>query len=266
MVRVVPPSITTSQLNKLGERLRKSEVPTSEDLELLQAFREEFNGAMQDAYTRLKAVAGLDPSTRLKTHNSLIEKMKRDRTALSRMQDIGGLRIVKSMDLNEQDGLVGTIMGAFTDSLLHDQRKLPNHGYRAAHVHVELDGFRLEIQVRTELQDVWAQTNEKLGDLFGRAPFRYGAELVDPGLRSIRDLMARLSSDIAQHEVALTAEKRRAAELLGAFPGNSQISLQIRELNDLFRQKRDILVDLLSHAPELARARKAKESTEEAQK
>lgn len=266
MLHSVPPSITTSQLNKLGDRLRKSEVPSGEDLELLQVFRDEFNPAINEAYTRLKAVVGLEPSTRLKTHNSLIEKMKRDRTALSRMQDIGGLRIVKAMDLKEQDELLEATLAAFSGSVLHDQRERPNHGYRAAHVHLDLNGFRLEIQVRTELQDVWAQTNEKLGDLFGRGPFRYGAELQDSGLHSIRDLLSRLSIQIAEHEVSLTAERRRAAHLLHVYAGDAEISERIQEMSELLRQTRAVLVSLLGHALELASSRKARETDGETEK
>jgi hypothetical protein len=62
-----------------------------------------------------------------------------------------------------------------------DRRSLSGatFGYRALHLEVLWNGLRLEIQLRTTLQDVWAQIAEKLGDLWGR-DHRYGADPADP--------------------------------------------------------------------------------------
>jgi hypothetical protein len=54
-----------------------------------------------------------------------------------------------------------------------DRRERPSHGYRAVHVIVYAETVPVEIQVRTMLQDLWAQISEKLGDIWGRGP-RYG--------------------------------------------------------------------------------------------
>ena len=42
-----------------------------------------------------------------------------------------------------------------------DRRKNPTYGYRAVHVIVYWDGIPVEIQIRTELQDTWAQIVER---------------------------------------------------------------------------------------------------------
>ena len=44
------------------------------------------------------------------------------------------------------------------------------HGYRAVHLVVEMDGFQVEIQVRTIAQNSWAQLSEDLA-------VRYGSDL-----------------------------------------------------------------------------------------
>jgi ppGpp synthetase/RelA/SpoT-type nucleotidyltranferase len=42
---------------------------------------------------------------------------------------------------------------------IDDRREKPSHGYRAVHVIPRVDAHSIEIQVRTPLQDIWAQTN-----------------------------------------------------------------------------------------------------------
>lgn len=75
------------------------------------------------------------------------------------------------------------------------------------HVIVNVDGMPIEIQIRTELQDLWAQIFERLGDVWGRA-IRYGGEPDgipgDPSVfaarRNIVALLIEVSADIADLE------------------------------------------------------------------
>lgn len=55
-------------------------------------------------------------------------------------------------------------------------------GYRAVHVIAKVDNIPVEVQFRTELQDLWAQVFERLADGWGRQ-IRYGGE-PDPDVRS----------------------------------------------------------------------------------
>ena len=73
------------------------------------------------------------------------------------MQDIGGLRIVLKLDLTGQDKIVSKILDMFAKAKVIDRRESPKHGYRAVHVIALLDERRIEIQLRTQLQDLWAQ-------------------------------------------------------------------------------------------------------------
>jgi ppGpp synthetase/RelA/SpoT-type nucleotidyltranferase len=72
---------------------------------------------------------------------------------------------------------------------------------------VRHDGLPVEIQVRTDLQDRWAQVFERLGDVWGRS-IRYGGDPEpvpdDPGASAIRQeivhLMSEMSDVIADQE------------------------------------------------------------------
>jgi ppGpp synthetase/RelA/SpoT-type nucleotidyltranferase len=52
--------------------------------------------------------------------------------------------------------------------IIVDRRKRPSHGYRAVHVIASVDRRFVEIQIRTSMQDLWAQTMERLADKVGR--------------------------------------------------------------------------------------------------
>lgn len=86
---------------------------------------------------------------------------------LSQMEDIGGCRIT----LNSQpdvDAVVRHLKKNWTparvDWSVHRHRdyvhKPKASGYRAHHLIVERDGIRLEVQIRTERQDFWANRVE----------------------------------------------------------------------------------------------------------
>ncbi len=74
-----------------------------------------------------------------------------------------------------------------------DRRVKPSHGYRAVHVIVSVDGILVEVQVRTELQHLWAQISEVFAG-FDRE-IKYGG-----GLEGDRALLLSMSEKIAQVE------------------------------------------------------------------
>lgn len=192
--------MTKSQINKLGEKLRTALELDAETLSQLQEFRASYDEPMFRAQTRLREV-GLEATSRLKTINTIIEKLRRERTRLAEMQDIGGLRIVSEVDLTGQDMIVSRIVDTFPVTRVIDRRRSPNYGYRAVHVIASLGERRIEIQVRTQLQDFWAQAMERLADEAGRE-IRYGGA---PQARSEDvESLQNLAHDIADAEVMLT--------------------------------------------------------------
>jgi ppGpp synthetase/RelA/SpoT-type nucleotidyltranferase len=88
------------------------------------------------------------------------------------MQDIAGCRIVVA-DVPQQDAMVDAIRESFDTITVIDRREYPSHGYRAVHLVVTIDGSPVEIQVRTELQQHWAQVSEIVSELVDKR-LKYG--------------------------------------------------------------------------------------------
>lgn len=218
------PRFSKSQIDKLGEQLRKQDVPDERSIQLLQQVRAEYIAPMAQVESVLRNELGLHPTSRIKTINTIIEKLKREKTRLSRMQDIAGLRVSAVTNLIEQDEVVARIRRIFTDSRVVDRREAPSHGYRAVHVIVPIDELSVEIQVRTRDQDLWAQSFERLADFIGR-DVRYGGRPERPdtvfgghSATEVLELLEMLSPLIASVErtvLELREVERGDAQPLG---------------------------------------------------
>lgn len=194
-------ALSKSQIDKLGERIRDAALISSDDLALLQDLRRAHDEVVENVAARLRTELGLQPVSRLKTVGTIVDKLRRERMRLTQMQDIAGIRVVQDVDLVDQDSTIKRICSLFPDAKVVDRRVAPSHGYRAVHVIVSQGGQLVEIQVRTELQHLWAQTVEGLADRFGRG-LRYGETpegLSDSDLDNIKDLLF-LSGAIAHVE------------------------------------------------------------------
>jgi len=190
-------TLTKSQINKLGEKLRRQPTIDAAGLEQLQALRSLYDAPMAQAQALLRERLGLDATSRLKTVNTILEKLCREKMRLAEMQDIAGLRIVENIGLGPQTQMVERIAGLFPGARIVDRRERPNRGYRAVHVIPEVDGYFIEIQVRTPLQDLWAQSMERLADEAGRE-VRYGA--VPEGWADAIESLLSLSETMRQFE------------------------------------------------------------------
>lgn len=109
------------------------------------------------------------------------------------MQDIAGCRIVVA-DLSEQDLCLATLKNIFPDVTVIDRRNKPSYGYRAVHVIAKITGKRIEIQVRSFLQHLWAELSEKAFDLIDPA-IKYGG-----GPKEWRDYLVDISASVAAYE------------------------------------------------------------------
>lgn len=180
-------SASKGQIDRLGERLRDG--PVSEnDLRELDAYRESFSDAYGEIIARIRTSTGLEPTGRpMKTPFSIVQKLRREtEMQLSRMQDIAGCRLVVAT-LPDQDGAVRDLTQAFVKVRVLDRREKPSHGYRAVHIIVSGQGKTVEIQVRTELQNLWAQLSEVMSDVFDPA-IKYGGG--DPNFQRVLLLLS----------------------------------------------------------------------------
>jgi ppGpp synthetase/RelA/SpoT-type nucleotidyltranferase len=158
----------------------------AEDIDALGQLEARYVPALEAVGAVLRAMLGDPPafegvgltvaSRPLKTLDTILEKLKRERTRLSTMQDIAGIRIVGENGLtrDQQDRLADAITRQFPSTARRiDRRTAPSFGYRALHLVVEVEAYPVEIQLRTDLQHGWADGMERFGDIWGRQ-IRYG--------------------------------------------------------------------------------------------
>jgi ppGpp synthetase/RelA/SpoT-type nucleotidyltranferase len=199
------------RLKKLGEALvERSDIPEDcpryDDVML---WHDDLAGEVQAiiAGRRWNSVSqALQPTARSKTYDTLVQKLEREKDkhlSLDVVQDLAGVRVDIDCSLGEQLALVKEMAAHFgrERSNIRDIRSRAHSGYRAVHVWLRLPAGRIEVQVRTLAQSAWANTYERMADLFGRG-IRYGEVPEDQTAHKMFDFMQRVSNDIADMERA----------------------------------------------------------------
>jgi len=158
--------LSGKHLQKLGKRLRLGADPA--DVRLLNEYRRWFDPALLSGAFEINNALGASDlpyllSGRAKRTKSIIRKLVREPTMdLSRMTDIVGLRIVVA-GLEEQRRVIEGLPIIIQVERVADYTSA-EHFYRAMHVQGIFDGRRLEVQVRTLAQQLWADESESFGE------------------------------------------------------------------------------------------------------
>lgn len=240
--------LSRSQIDKLGERLRAG-LPTEPDLRLLDEFKGTFGPAFQLVLEKLRNNS-LNPTGRYpKTTVSIIAKLKRQPTKLHRMQDIAGCRIVVPTTV-EQDMIVDRLRIDFPGVSVVDRRIKPSHGYRAVHLIVRVLDRATEIQIRTSLQQKWAEFSEKASDVIAPAiKYGQGPEPWKGSLTAISGAIAKYEEEeqiCASLEAAIRSAHSLCANItsvlcqLTSFPGPAPDAAVNTVREQLEQQKRII--------------------------
>lgn len=223
--------LTKTQLDRLGERIRKEEI-SDRDLTLLDEYRRSFSPAFEQVVRKVREALDIEVAGRpAKSTPSIRDKLLRESIRFTQIQDIAGCRIVVA-DISEQDRTVEIIEDLFNDTVVVDRRKKPSNGYRAVHVLVKLEGKTVELQVRTVLQHLWAEFSEKLSDSFG-TEIKYGK-----GNDEVRSLLSATSGVVASAERLDLAFERKKQEITGArydgpeFEGFDKLEFEIQRLRE----------------------------------
>ena len=171
---------STKVLDELGEAIRTGTM-TPADWALFRELRQQWRSSLDSLKFELDQMNNLQHFTitgRLKNTSTIREKLSRSTLRLSNIRDIIGCRVVVPNNIEVQDAVVRDIaMLIQSDShKIIDRRVNSNNGYRAVHLELRRDEMICEIQVRTQLQDLWATTSEAFGEKVGRG-FRYGDQI-----------------------------------------------------------------------------------------
>jgi ppGpp synthetase/RelA/SpoT-type nucleotidyltranferase len=198
-------SLSKTQIDKLGDRLRVTGLSAEDDARKLSEFVAGNDPVRIEVEQGLRSLVGETEfiNARLKTAASILDKLRRQHMKLADMQDVVGARVVTSGGWLRQDELVLAIGQRWQSHKVVDRREKPQHGYRAVHVIIKSGGRSVEVQVRTAPQQRWAELFEKLADQWGRQ-IRYGAppnSPVEPRAEVIR-LLNLVSDSIADCEHA----------------------------------------------------------------
>lgn len=117
--------------------------------------------------------------SRAKTLETLRDKLERDaHLPLQNIQDLAGVRVIADMGLRAQAAVAERVARDLrqSDEAVVSRLDGSHAGYRALHVVCvfrHLGGARLEVQIRTDLQNSWANLYDALADRYGRE-IRYG--------------------------------------------------------------------------------------------
>jgi putative GTP pyrophosphokinase len=218
----MPPrsELSKSQIDRLGNRLRKGDIGDL-DLRLLDSYRRSFTEAYEAVVGQIRDQLGLEPTGRpAKSTTSISEKLRRESIRLSQIQDIAGCRLIVK-DMAKQDEVTAQLSKLFNKTVVVDRREHPSHGYRAVHVIVDYRGKLIEIQVRSALQQAWAELSEKLSDVVDSA-IKYGT-----GNPEVVSLLSNMSETTMSVEIGiktkdikrLTSELERWSELVERLQG-----------------------------------------------
>lgn len=183
--------MTNGDIERLGKRIGTSNTVSSDDLEMLQKYRETFQIPISHVFNFiLDAARKIDKSSivtfRIKRIDTIVEKLHRfyqdpnGKMKLSRMWDIAGCRcIMHSPDSEKLYQLLEVIENEYgPDIKIKDsvEESKPS-GYRSLHVYVKDKQTQkhVEIQIRNVEQHNWATLVEIVDLLYGTKNKEYGA-------------------------------------------------------------------------------------------
>src|ERR1700693_838717 len=203
--------MTKKEIDRLGEALREGKRDEATLVALNDLYRQYEPTASKVHEVLLSTIQDLgllDPTIAprpTKSIGSIVAKLLRQQQAhLSSMQDIIGCRIVvenrvdqktlldtlyfapeRLAALREWFGSIGILdpqNRPFRDARIFYRNESPRHGYREIHLVVGDFGPPYEIQIRTRLQNRWAQLSERLDDKYPLVKYGKGPPSVREAL------------------------------------------------------------------------------------
>ena len=203
--------ISGSKVDKIGNLLKHQQAINPADYRDLLDWRNSFSSILDYYHSKLRDKLDQNDvvtlSRRLKRIESIQIKLKRYPTMrLSTLQDIAGLRVV----VKDEQALQAAFSRLRSLASRHTLKRVDNYhsqpkadGYRGFHLiyQVGKEGKQVEIQLRTELEHIWATAVEIYGEL-QETSFKTGG-----GDKDWKVFFRLLSSYFAIKENSLPAEQ-----------------------------------------------------------
>ena len=183
--------LTKGEIDRLGKRIGASTVVSSDDMLLLQEYRQTFKDPISRVFSFvIESARKIDRQCivtyRIKRIDTIMEKLRRYQgnengsMNLSRMWDIAGCRcILNSSNQDKLYQLQKVILKEFgQDSKINDHIANPkDSGYRSLHIYVKDKETQkpVEIQIRNKEQHNWATLVEIVDLLYGTKNKEQGA-------------------------------------------------------------------------------------------
>ncbi len=203
-----------------SETLERLEVDELERLEVAVEVIEWWRGLHAKPLTSLSAnlrhylkeQGPVVVTQRLKRAPTMIDKLLRERTMnLTQMADIGGCRALLA-DQDKAYAVAARLRRNWDVTRTRDYAAEPkDSGYRAVHLIVRRKGRMIEVQLRTPLQDAWANQVEEDSRRVGRN-FKGGE-----GQREVHDYYAVVSELLALRELDVEPDEDLRQRLLAAY-------------------------------------------------
>jgi ppGpp synthetase/RelA/SpoT-type nucleotidyltranferase len=223
--------ISQSKIDKIGQILKGKNSLTKSDYHQLLEWRNSFSSILDYYHTKLKSNINensiITLSRRLKRIESIqIKLMRFSSMRLSTLQDIAGLRVVLKDEISLQQAF-SELRGL---SNKHKLKRIDNYhstpkedGYRSFHlIYQNEKNQQIEVQLRTELEHIWATAVEIYGELQFTS-FKTGL-----GDEAWKEFFALLSSYFAIKENCSPCEKHLK---LSEKKIQSRLRKKIKELN-----------------------------------
>jgi putative GTP pyrophosphokinase len=210
---ISPPVHSKRQIKHAGEILRSFREHDAQEIAQAGLLVDEWRAAHAKPLRSINAnlryyihKAGVETEVtqRLKRFSTIWDKLIREpRMALSRMEDIGGVRAILPLQVHV-DAIVRELESQPRWTIRRKREYVEGRdpgpkddGYRAVHVVVEKGGYYVEIQFRTPWQDSWAQSVEQDTRRLG-AGLKFGAGPDD--LREYYVMISELLTMREHHE------------------------------------------------------------------
>lgn len=223
--------LSNRQIDKLGEKLKQEEKLSKDENQGLLEWRNSFSPTLDYYHKRIKAkVVNEDIvaiAKRIKRIESIKMKLKRyPSMRLSTLQDVAGLRVVLQNKGKLEKAFTKIRNSESVNKLkrLDDYHHTPkNDGYRGIHlIYQKTNSRMIEIQLRTELEHIWATAVEVYGTL-QKESFKTGE-----GNEDWKNFFKTLSSYFAIIENCLPSKEH---EKLSKKKILSRLKKSIRNLN-----------------------------------